>query len=91
MFGNDFLGGGFGGMPGAGHGLAADEAFEETYRCFPVSFMGGKEDKEKGDKIILPASAFETLAGMTVTYPMQFELRNEGCPLAKTDTFQFRN
>jgi len=36
----------------------------------------GKEDKESGDKIILPASAFERLAQMTVTYPMQFELLN---------------
>ena len=36
----------------------------------------GKEDNESGDKIILPASAFERLAQMMVTYPMQFELMN---------------
>jgi ubiquitin fusion degradation protein 1 len=49
--------------------------FSEHYRAFPVSFVN-KEDKESGDKIILPASAFERLAQMTVTYPMQFELLN---------------
>eukprot|EP00511_Aplanochytrium_stocchinoi_P004898 CAMPEP_0204836192 /NCGR_PEP_ID=MMETSP1346-20131115/24413_1 /ASSEMBLY_ACC=CAM_ASM_000771 /TAXON_ID=215587 /ORGANISM="Aplanochytrium stocchinoi, Strain GSBS06" /LENGTH=287 /DNA_ID=CAMNT_0051970713 /DNA_START=424 /DNA_END=1287 /DNA_ORIENTATION=- len=37
----------------------------------------GKEDKEKGDKIILPSSAFEKLAQMDISYPMQFELTNE--------------
>eukprot|EP00510_Aplanochytrium_minuta_P001647 CAMPEP_0184022640 /NCGR_PEP_ID=MMETSP0954-20121128/10746_1 /TAXON_ID=627963 /ORGANISM="Aplanochytrium sp, Strain PBS07" /LENGTH=276 /DNA_ID=CAMNT_0026305093 /DNA_START=339 /DNA_END=1169 /DNA_ORIENTATION=- len=36
----------------------------------------GKEDKEKGDKIILPSSAFERLAQMDISYPMQFELMN---------------
>jgi ubiquitin fusion degradation protein 1 len=50
--------------------------FVEIYRCYSVT-IGGKADKEKGDKIILPTSAFEKLARMTVTYPMQFELRNE--------------
>lgn len=59
---------------GFGYGMPQGP-FEKTYRCFPMSF-DGKEDKENGDKIILPTSAFETLAHMTITYPMQFELRN---------------
>ncbi|GBG32175.1 Ubiquitin fusion degradation protein 1-like [Hondaea fermentalgiana] len=59
--------------------------FQETYRCLPISFSD-KEDKENGDKIILPTSAFETLARMTITYPMQFELRNdEYCDISEGD------
>lgn len=48
-----FQGFGFG---GAGFG----GIFLETYRCYSIATCG-KKDKEKGDKIILPASAFERL------------------------------
>jgi len=69
--------GGWGGGPGGFLGVGMPQgSFVQTYRCFPMSF-DGKEDKENGDKIILPSSAFEMLARMTITYPMQFELRNE--------------
>ena len=40
---------------GQGHGV-----FYENYRCYSIA-SSGKKDKEKGDKIILPASAFEKL------------------------------
>jgi ubiquitin fusion degradation protein 1 len=52
------------------------QVFLETYRCYSMS-VAGKEEKEGGDKIILPSSAFEKLARMHITYPMQFELRND--------------
>lgn len=63
--------------------------FEEQYRCFPISFSTTAANssatseasepniREQGDKIILPGSAFEKLANMEVTYPLQFEVRNE--------------
>jgi len=69
-----FSGGGF--RFGDLLGQNSQTRFVETYRCYPLSFHG-KEDKENGDKIILPSSAFEKLAHMTITYPMQFELKNE--------------
>ena len=50
-----------------------------------MSFLENKEEKENGDKIILPISAFQKLAGMRVQYPMQFELRNESVdPIRRT-------
>uniref|UniRef100_A0A7S2RPA4 Uncharacterized protein n=1 Tax=Mucochytrium quahogii TaxID=96639 RepID=A0A7S2RPA4_9STRA len=57
--------------------------FIESYRCNSMSFHD-KEDKENGDKIILPSSAFEKLARMTITYPMQFQLTND-TPVDLTD------
>jgi len=59
--------------------------FIQQYRCYSFSFLANKQDKENGDKIILPQSAFETLAKMRVQYPMQFEIRNENVdPLKRT-------
>ena len=37
----------------------------------------GRDDIDKGNKIILPSSALETLARLNISYPMLFELKNE--------------
>ena len=50
--------------------------FVEQFSCLSLSFAD-KADKENGDKILLPISAFTKLASMRVQYPMQFEIRNE--------------
>lgn len=52
-----------------------DDAFEQCYRCYPVSFID-KSHLEKGDKIIMPPSALDRLASLNVEYPMLFELSN---------------
>lgn len=70
MFGPGFFGGGDGffggGVPGR---------FDHQYQAFPVSFIG-KEDLEKGNKIILPQSALDHLARLNISYPMLFEITN---------------
>lgn len=50
-------------------------AFEQTYRCYPASFID-KPQLESGDKIIMPPSALDRLASLHIDYPMLFELRN---------------
>ncbi|CAE6151034.1 unnamed protein product [Arabidopsis arenosa] len=49
--------------------------FEQTYRCYPSSFID-KPQIESGDKIIMPPSALDRLASLHIDYPMLFELRN---------------
>lgn len=51
-------------------------SFEQTYRCYPASFIE-KPQLESGDKIIMPPSALDRLASLHIDYPMLFELRNE--------------
>lgn len=50
-------------------------SFEQTYRCYPTSFID-KPQLEGGDKIIMPPSALDRLASLHIEYPMLFELRN---------------
>lgn len=50
-------------------------SFEQTYRCYPASFID-KPQLECGDKIIMPPSALDRLASLHIDYPMLFELRN---------------
>lgn len=52
-----------------------ERAFEESYRCYPVSFIE-KPQLENGDKVILPDSALKYLALTRVDYPMLFEIYN---------------
>ncbi|CAL9071377.1 unnamed protein product [Musa textilis] len=52
-------------------------AFEQTYRCYPASFID-KPQLETGDKIIMPPSALDRLAALHIDYPMLFELHNVG-------------
>lgn len=58
-----------GGAPGG------NRAFRREYACYPVSFVG-KDELEKGNKILLPQSALHQLARMNITWPMLFEVRN---------------
>ncbi|XP_022146194.1 ubiquitin fusion degradation protein 1 homolog [Momordica charantia] len=51
-------------------------SFEQTYRCYPASFIE-KPQIETGDKIIMPPSALDRLASLHIDYPMLFELRND--------------
>ena len=51
-------------------------SFEQTYRCYPASFID-KPQIENGDKIIMPPSALDRLASLHIDYPMLFELRND--------------
>lgn len=55
--------------------MAMPDRFDEQYLCYPVSF-NDKEHMEKGDKILLPSSALDTLARLHVEYPMLFSLSN---------------
>lgn len=64
--GSFFGGGGFG-------AFNSNRRFEEQYHCYSVAFAG-KSHLEKGDKILLPPSAFDTLARLQVDYPMLFRL-----------------
>ncbi|CAL9760504.1 unnamed protein product [Musa acuminata subsp. burmannicoides] len=50
-------------------------SFEQTYRCYPASFID-KPQLEIGDKIIMPPSALDRLASLHIDYPMLFELRS---------------
>ncbi|XP_077216082.1 uncharacterized protein LOC143850733 [Tasmannia lanceolata] len=50
-------------------------SFEQTYRCYPASFID-KPQLESGDKIIMPPSALDRLASLHIDYPMLFELCN---------------
>jgi len=68
MHGGGFFGGGF----GAGFGMPT-RRFEEQYHCYSVAYAD-KAHLEKGDKILLPPSAFDTLARLQVDYPMLFRL-----------------
>mmetsp|Transcript_116367 Transcript_116367/g.238064 ORF Transcript_116367/g.238064 Transcript_116367/m.238064 type:complete len:327 (-) Transcript_116367:60-1040(-) len=69
--GGGFFGGGGDGPGGFGGGIQS--RFDHQYQAFPVSFIG-KEDLEKGNKIILPASALDHLARLNISYPMLFEV-----------------
>ncbi|KAI4367696.1 hypothetical protein MLD38_023403 [Melastoma candidum] len=51
-------------------------SFEQTYRCYPASFIE-KSQIESGDKIIMPPSALDRLASLHIDYPMLFELQND--------------
>jgi ubiquitin fusion degradation protein 1 len=51
------------------------QRFEEQYHCYSVAYAD-KAHLEKGDKILLPPSAFDTLARLHVDYPMLFKLEN---------------
>jgi ubiquitin fusion degradation protein 1 len=50
--------------------------FNQNYRAYPVAFLD-KGSADKGDKLILPPSALQTLASMHVQYPMLFRVTNK--------------
>eukprot|EP00026_Physarum_polycephalum_P010669 Phypoly_transcript_10838.p1 GENE.Phypoly_transcript_10838~~Phypoly_transcript_10838.p1 ORF type:complete len:327 (+),score=61.50 Phypoly_transcript_10838:61-1041(+) len=49
--------------------------FDQTYRVHSVAFIH-RPELESGGKIILPASALDTLTRLHIEYPMLFELSN---------------
>ncbi|KAI2512624.1 Ubiquitin fusion degradation protein UFD1 [Fragilaria crotonensis] len=61
---------------GFGGGRGYPQRFEEQYHCYSVAYAD-KPQLEKGDKILLPPSAFDTLARLQVDYPMLFQLSSE--------------
>ncbi|CAJ1337944.1 unnamed protein product [Effrenium voratum] len=73
MFGGGLFGGDRG--PGGFFGGGVPGRFDNQYQVFPVSFMG-KEELEKGNKIILPQSALDHLARLNISWPMLFEMTN---------------
>ncbi|GKY99983.1 hypothetical protein MPSEU_000951800 [Mayamaea pseudoterrestris] len=60
--------GGAGGLP------HPQRFFQEDYHCYSVAYAD-KPHLERGDKILLPPSAFDTLARLQVDYPMLFQLQ----------------
>lgn len=58
---------------GFAFGRAMPSRFEEQYHCYSVAYAD-KAHLEGGDKILLPPSAFDTLARLQVDYPMLFRL-----------------
>jgi len=69
-----FFGSGYGSYGGSyGGGFGSNRRFEEQYHCYSVAYAD-KPHLEKGDKILLPPSAFDTLARLQVDYPMLFKL-----------------
>lgn len=74
-FGGGFFGGGGGGDGGGFFGGGLPTRFDRQYQCFPVSFLG-RDDLEKGNKIVMPPSALDLLARLNISYPMLFELSN---------------
>jgi ubiquitin fusion degradation protein 1 len=75
-------GGGGGGYDDEGYGAggpggvaAPTGAFTRQFRAFPVSFID-RADLERGDKIVLPPSALDTLARLNISYPMLFQLES---------------
>eukprot|EP00550_Attheya_septentrionalis_P003246 CAMPEP_0198288108 /NCGR_PEP_ID=MMETSP1449-20131203/6728_1 /TAXON_ID=420275 /ORGANISM="Attheya septentrionalis, Strain CCMP2084" /LENGTH=421 /DNA_ID=CAMNT_0043986211 /DNA_START=94 /DNA_END=1362 /DNA_ORIENTATION=+ len=56
-------------------GAGIPRKFEEQYHCFSVAYAD-KPHLEAGDKILLPPSAFDTLARLRVDYPMLFQLQS---------------
>ncbi|KAI8782860.1 ubiquitin recognition factor in ER-associated degradation protein 1-like [Biomphalaria glabrata] len=51
--------------------------FKETYKCYSVIVQGGREEVEKGGKIIMPPSALDQLTRLNIQYPMLFKLTNK--------------
>jgi len=75
------MGGGVGGVGGFGRagGFGGTQEprgiFQEQYHCYSVAYAD-KAHLEKGDKILLPPSAFDSLARLQVDYPMLFRLES---------------
>jgi len=65
----------FAGQHGGAFGHDANARFQMLYNCFPMAFIG-KEELEKGNRIVLPSSALEQLGRLNISYPMHFEIRN---------------
>lgn len=49
--------------------------FMRSFQCFSPAFIG-KQNINRGNKIILPASALNELSRMKISYPMTFMIMN---------------
>eukprot|EP01083_Nonionella_stella_P040060 108928_1 len=64
--------------------LAAQQPFQQMYKCFSVAHAPESlHSLEGGDKICMPPSALEQLAQRHVQYPMMFEVSNPQNPEKK--------
>jgi len=57
------------------HMVRRGDRFEEQYHCYSMAYAD-KAHLEGGDKILLPPSAFDSLARLNVDYPMLFKLES---------------
>ena len=64
----------FGGGWEDGRGAAAGR-FSARYRCYPMTFID-KQHLDHGDKVVLPPSALDRLASLSIDYPMLFQVTN---------------
>mmetsp|Transcript_22918 Transcript_22918/g.39226 ORF Transcript_22918/g.39226 Transcript_22918/m.39226 type:complete len:98 (-) Transcript_22918:827-1120(-) len=63
------------------------QSFDEHYHCYSMACSGmDKAHLEAGDKIILPASALDTLARLHIEYPMLFQI--EGSESGKKNSLR---
>lgn len=51
------------------------QVFLRSYKAYSPAFFG-KNDINKGNKIILPSSALHELARLSISYPMMFMISN---------------
>ena len=54
--------------------------FAETYQCVPATALPNgtlRTTVEYGNKIVMPASALDTLSRLNIMYPMMFRVRSE--------------
>ncbi len=68
---------GFFGGQGDGYGgpPPSNSIFIRSYKVYSPAFIG-KNDVNKGNKIILPSSALNELARLKISYPMTFLISN---------------
>jgi hypothetical protein len=51
--------------------------YDETFRCNSIATWGVDQEREHGNKIVLPPSSLHILSHMDVSYPMMFALENK--------------
>jgi len=57
--------------------MLAYSAFQQTYRCFPVTMLHNGNDIDKTGKIVLPPTALDKIFQLNIqTYPLLFQLSN---------------
>ncbi|WVZ72235.1 hypothetical protein U9M48_020729 [Paspalum notatum var. saurae] len=52
--------------------------FVQYYRCLPISLLNKGQVDEDGNRVIMPQSALDRLDGLTIQYPMLFQIQNPG-------------
>ncbi|BFZ58391.1 ubiquitin fusion degradation protein [Savitreella phatthalungensis] len=56
----------------------ANQRYDEYFRCYSSAMLHGpqRDNVNYGGKVIMPPSALDKLSRKNISYPMQFELRN---------------